>query len=392
MISARTPRVLRATIVAAGALVIATGPVSGNHISFTASTVVRAAIYQPSSPDVAAFGTNVVFAWGQPMPNVTQVWTRQRTGNSWGSPVRLAKNLSKVASGISVFSSATRHYAVWSETVAGGGSRIFLASAAFGGSWSPPIQVSTNTGATVAINPNVVLAGGFTFVSYLTGSSLGPWTAVIKYRLGGSSWLNATLPGQTHWPVSLAASPTRLLVAWANTSEKVYVRRGAIGTNSVAWLSSIQVGNGTAPMVVQSGTRAVVLWHSLGDVVRRTSMNSGDTWSSGTLTLLDMIGPPVETEPMPYFLVDAAMSGASVAVTAAEAVLSEELGPGGGRSYRLTSANFGASWTIEEASLAPGDNRHVAYQVVSGVPKLTEAWIRVQGATYPYALRYHRQT
>jgi len=387
-------RVARAGLVAMVAMVMATGGVAASHIAFNASIEVRAAGFAPASPDLAASGPNVVVAWSQPAAGSDpgSVWVRQSTssGASFGPPVRLFKNSANAAQSLTVFSGATRHVAVWSEQVSGGGSRVFLSSAAFGGAWSAATQVSSNAGATKARNPRIVASGTILVLAYQVGSNdFGPFTGVTRVRIGSGSWVSTTLPGGSPTRVSLAVSPARVLVAWQTNAGTITVRRGAISGSGTAfaWLpGDMTLGTG-APTIVLAGTHAVLLWESNADIYRRLSADSGSSWGPQS-KILDG-NPTTDTDAGdPYHLYDAAMNGARVAVTAVTGD-SPDLG---GQGYRVTSGNFGASWTTEVSSLEAGDERQVAYTTVSGTPKLAETWLRVQGFTYPFRLRYQRQS
>ena len=378
----------RAGVAAVAVTVLATGPVAAGHIAFTPSTVLRSASLQPGGPDLAAHGTNVVVAWDQEPAGSDpgSVWVRQKVGSTWGSPVRLLKASAMQARSIRVFSATTKHYAVWSEDVAGGGSRIFLSSATFGGAWAPAIQVSSNAGVSRAHYPRIVVSGSVSVIAYGIGAlDQGPFSGVTRFRIGAGAWTSQSLPGQAD-RISLAVSSTRVLVAWSPQTGQVTVRRGTIGGGGTtfSWITSnLVLATGTEPMVLLSGTRAVLLWQRDGDIYRRISSTSGNTWST-PVKILNVLPSDADFTYARY-LDDGAMSGARVAVTGSTMEL-------GGRSFRMTSANFGSSWFVEPASLELGDERQVAYRTVAGVPKLTEAWLRVQGQTYPYALRYQQQT
>ena len=378
----------RAGVAAVAVTVLATGPVAASHIAFTPSVVLRSASLQPGGPDLAAHGTNVVVAWDQEPAGSDpgSVWVRQKVGSTWGSPVRLLKASAMQARSIRVFSAPTKHYAVWSEDVAGGGSRIFLSSATFGGAWAPAIQVSSNAGVSRAHYPRIVVSGSVSVIAYGIGAlDQGPFSGVTRFRIGAGAWTSQGLPGQAD-RISLAVSSTRVLVAWSPQTGQVTVRRGTIGGGGTtfSWITSnLVLATGTEPMVLLSGTRAVLLWQRDGDIYRRISSTSGNTWST-PVKILNVLPSDADFTYARY-LDDGAMSGARVAVTGSTMEL-------GGRSFRMTSANFGSSWFVEPASLELGDERQVAYRTVAGVPKLTEAWLRVQGQTYPYALRYQQQT
>ena len=64
----------------------------------------------------------------------------------------------------------------------------------------------------------------------------------------------------------------------------------------------------------------------------------------------------------------------------------------GGEGFRMESGNSGTSWTKTASSLSAGDERQVAFATALGTSKLVEAWLRVDGQTYPSGLRYHRQS
>ena len=64
----------------------------------------------------------------------------------------------------------------------------------------------------------------------------------------------------------------------------------------------------------------------------------------------------------------------------------------GGEGYRMASANHGVTWTNTTSFAYLGDERQVAYTKVLGVTKLAEAWLQVSLSSYPWALRYHRET
>lgn len=369
--------------------VIVAGPTAASHVPFTPSVVARSAAQMPFLPDVAAYGTNVVTAWQQPAvgSDPGSVWVRQKVGSTWGAPVRLRKLSTMQARTIRLFSTPTKHYAVWSEDVAGGGSRIFLSSATFGGPWTAAVQVSSNGGASRAHYPRIVVSGSVSVVVYgIAPLDQGPFAGVARSRIGTGAWTSLVLPGLAERGVSLAVSSTRVLVAWTPQSGQVLVRRGTIGGGgtSFSWVTGIlTIASGTNPIVLLSGTRAVVLYEDVRFIYRRLSSTSGNTWGAPAKILT--IQQAVWDAGYAHYMDDGAMSGNRVVVTGN----SLKDAPG---SFRLTSANFGTSWVAESASLETNDQRQVAYQTVGGVPRLTETWLRVQGQFPPYALRYQQQT
>lgn len=389
-------RAAHAGITAIVVLVLVANDVAAGHIPFNTSIVVRAATFEPGRPDLAAYGTQVVVGWAQQLYAPIEVWAARSTngGTTFGTAQRLAKNSANPGRDLSVFSGPSEHLAVWSEAVAGGGSRIFLSrTGTWTGPWSAATQVSTNSGTSFAILPTVVASGGVLVVTYLRSSTtFGPYTAYARVKVGNAPWSSATAltGGAAERPVSLAVSTTRLLVAWATSNGQMRLRRGLIGNTgtSFSWLAGdIALGTGL-PTVVMAGTRAVLFWSKNdGDVYRRLSSDSGATWGS-TLRVLDGTPSSDVDAGLPFRVDDAAMNGARVVMTATSGD-SPELG---GDGVRASSTNYGATWTTEVASTEAGDARQVAFTKAGSVVKLAEAWLRVQGATYPYALRYHRQT
>jgi len=386
-------RVARAGVLAVVVMVMAT---SGVLAAWNPSIVVRPASFQAWGPDLAASGTNVVVAWGQgPFSLPVTVWVARSTnsGTSFGTPVRLFKNSANAAQDITVFTGPTAHFAVWSEVVAGGGSRVFMSRATFGGGWSPAVQVSSNTSATQARRPRIVSSGNILILTYQTSNtSYGPFSAYTRVKIGSGPWGSATLlpGGVQEGTVSVAVSASRVLVVWSNNAGQVRQRQGAITNSgtSFAWFTIyLSLGTGRNPIIVLAGTHAVVLWEDDADIYRRLSANSGTSWGPQSKILNGNPGSDVSAGD-PFNLYDAAMNNANVAFTTATGD-SPELG---GDGFRMTSGNFGSSWTKTLVSLEAGDQRQVAYTQVGGIPKLAEAWLRVQGQTYPFELRYHRET
>ena len=178
--------------------------------------------------------------------------------------------------------------------------------------------------------------------------------------------------------------------SWAggDSAGAIRVRRGAIGNSGTtfSWIPGyLSLGTG-APIIVLAGTHAVVVWEHNADIYRRLSADSGASWGT-SLKILDGSPASQVDAGLPYHLYDAAMNNANVVFTAVTGD-SPELG---GEGLRMTSSNYGASWTNAVVSLEAGDQRQVAYTQFAGIPKLAEAWLRVPGQTYPFQLRYHRQ-
>lgn len=369
---------------------------SGVLAAFNPSILLRASSFAAWIPDLAASGVNIVVAWDEMVSGTpVTVWVRRSTnsGGVFGAPVRLFKNPANAAREIAVFSGPTAHVAVWSEDVAGGGSRVFMSRATFGGAWSAAVQVSTNTGATRAHRPQIALSGTVLVLTYHASPTefSGPYSAYTRVKVGNGAWGAPTslAGGLEYGTIRLAVTSSRVLAVWTNGAGQVRARRGAI-TNAgtaFAWFTGYQnFGTGQNPIVVMSGTRAVVIWEHDSDIYHRRSSNSGTSWGSAS-RILDG-NPNTETDAgNPYGLSDAAMNNADVVVTA-DAYPDDEPGEG----YRVTSSDNGATWTVTLTSLAAADRRQVAFTRVGGVPKLAETWLRVQGQTYPYQLRFHRET
>ena len=389
-----SPLFVRAGVLAIIATLIAS---SVALAAWSPAVVVRPATFQPTSPDLAASGPNVVAAWGQPAMggNPASVWVAQsvNNGTTFGTPVRLFKNSANAAQDIAVFSGLGLHFAVWSEQVSGGGSRVFLSKATFGGGWSPAAQVSTNTGSTKARHPRIVVSGNFFVLAYQVSAPSGLYSAYTRVYDGNIGWAGPTLlPGGAPLAkggVSVAVSATTVLVAWTDAAGTVKERRGKIfaAGMSFLWYAGFpSLGTGKTPLIVLGGTNAVVLWADNADIFRRRSTNAGAGWGP-QLKILDG-NPGTNVSPgTPYSLYDAAMRNASVAFTVATGPGTPELGQG----YRMVSANSGVSWTNTSTSAYAGDSRQLAYTVILGIGKLAEAWIEVDPMAYPWVLKYHRQ-
>lgn len=387
-----TSRLGGSALLALLAVVMATSPALG---AWNPSIVLRPATFIPWSPDLAASGAHVVAAWSQ-AGNPDSVWVRRSTnsGGSFGAPARLAMNNANAAHGIRVFSGAGGHLAVWSELVAGGGSRVFMSRAPFFGAWSAATQVSSNPGTSHAIEARIVQSGNILVVAYqVSTTTAGPFSVHTRVKVGNAGWGGASvLPGGAlqEGSLSVAASASRVLVVWTNASGQLRQRRGAITNSgtSFAWFAGyLSLGSGGGPLVVLSGTRAVILSRQNADIYRRLSSSSGSSYGPSVKVLDGFEGDPDVDASSPYNLDDAAMNGARVVFT----VWSGLGGELGGTGYRVLSSNHGVSWTVEESSEVPGELRQVAFTKVGASFKLAEAWLRVQGQTYPYALRYHRE-
>jgi hypothetical protein len=324
------------------------------------------------------------------------VWVRESadSGSTWLPPVRLAADPASFATSISVTSdgASRAHFAVWSEDIAGGGSRIFLSQKTFGvGSWSTPVQVSTNTGSTDAWDPSIAATPAYLFVAYTRVPASGdPYTGFIRiFNRSTATWAPATNLGSGD-VVRLAATSSRVYAVWSNGV--VRVRRGAIGSGaaspSISWSTS-SLGSGQDPIIAVSGSRGVVVYDKGRSVLTRRTTNSGASWLPATKVLDARTNASNR-----YFPVDAAMSGSKIVATAEfDHEVGEETGNPPGHTLRITSSNGGASWAISPPVYGRrGDHREVAYTTnpSTGLKTIAELWDNSSSGTNTWKVLFHR--
>lgn len=366
---------------------LATLAIAGSTLagSWTTPATLASGSHGPTVADLSAAGPNVVAAWTQEDPTTTagsSVWVREsvNSGTTWKSAVRLAANTSMWADEVAVTSNASsgQHFAVWTESLSDNHIRVYMSKKAFGvGSWSTPVQVSTNTGSTDTWSPDIAVTSAYIFVTYtqtvfVDGDEINPTGHLRIYNLSTGIWTSSSGPAYL-WTAntnSLAATSSRVATVWSNSSGVIRLRRGVIGpapTHVITWSNS-SLGAGEDPMLALSGNFGVIVSYKSGNIYVRRTANGGATWTNAQKVL---------TGSSPYFyrLFDVAMSGKNVVFTGKYSRTYCCDGTEVGSSFRMTSADWGTTWTKTQSNPALENNRQVAYTTKpAGGAAVAEIW------------------
>lgn len=125
-------------------------------------------------------------------------------------------------------------------------------------------------------------SGGYTAANYAEGDATNGYIYYTSTN-GGSSWTRRTLPNTKPYAIAYTAS---LFIGFATGSTTNAV---ITGTDAVTWSSLTGASQTTVSDIVSNGSTQIVIFPSTGTVAN-SSVDSGATWASATITAPNLSG------------------------------------------------------------------------------------------------------
>ena len=299
---------------------------TSNGASFGSPIRISTNTYNSMFPSVAAYESYVYVAWHDNTPvsgsgDAYEVWMRVSSNNgaSFGSPIRISNNAYD-SWGPSVAAYGTYVYVAWDDYTpvsgSGGSSEIWMrVSSNNGGTFGPPIRISTNTYDSAC--PYVAASGSYVYVAWQdstpvsgSGGNYEVWLRVSS-NYGASFGPPIRISTNTYasqFP-SVAAVGTYVYVAWhdftpvsgSGTQPEIWMRVSS--NNGASFGPAIRIStnpyDSMYPSVAAVGNYVYVAWHDFTpvsgsgtapEIWMRVSTNNGGTF-----------GSPIRISTNPYY-------------------------------------------------------------------------------------------
>lgn len=227
-------------------------------------------IYNPIAssgyPDVVVDNTGIVHVWWTEwVGSNNDTYYAFNNGSGWSSPVNISSNAGASFVPSAVVDAARTLYVVWEDSTPGNYD-IFFSTKPAGGSWSSPLNISTNSGDSEF--PQMVMDSQGRL--HVVWQDKTPGNADIFYalRLTDGTWtppLNiSSNPGQSMLPAIAVDSMDTIHVVWSDSScgtyQVYYAKRSVSGIWSLPENISGTTGNAIPPWIAvdSTGLRHVV--------------------------------------------------------------------------------------------------------------------------------------
>jgi hypothetical protein len=280
------------------------------------------------------------------------------------------------------------HYATWAES-GPSNQGVFMAEKPFGNPlWGSAAQLPT-PGCGSCYAPSIAATQAYVFVVYMREvNSIASKAFLQIYDRQLATWRTTPITLGYAVRARVAASGTKVLIAWQDMNDNIKIRRGAFGAGAsptITW-SSTTLATGENPIIVLSGPKAFVAWTRNYDLYAARSSSSGSSWTQ----LGKLLNGALHSY---YRLYDVGSYYGNVTITGVENGDESSGNLYHGNGFRLQTTSLGSSWTKTISHPTSYDDRQVAYTAApgSGFPVAGEAWKDV-GAGGTNKLKFHRQT